>query len=525
MSPAYRQRLFVALAARGFCFLSLLGPAAWARDDVGVLAIVIIGLIWTVALVVETLPGQVVLTTELVAAALVGSVCGLTAATTTAAMGALAISPLTGGVFRGVRAALCSLSSSTTAFVLVATVAHHGLPVEGAVAGLVWTVTGLGLGFIGASLHRTLLRTDPLAADRRARSLIRGLVHESDQLVARLDTDALAEAILGRVRETAPVTALLLQAPHEGVLTPVLLEPGALRPDLEVGTSTLADLAAREGRPVGTAHSFALPLVSDGRVVAVVSGRFRDGTSGTASHLDHLARLGTRLEGAVIQLETALLFAAFRNTATIDERHRLARELHDGVAQGLASLGYLADSLAARVAGQPGSAELAANLRQRVGDVLTEVRQALVALRADDSEGLGAGLAELVRCLRSTTTIAIHLDVDEGCRRLRPEIEAELFRIAQEAITNALRHSGATTVEVRCRVDAPTAELTVSDDGRGLTAARPDSHGLQIMRERAQLIGAGLTIDPGPLGGVVLRVCLPPAASTPRITTRRKVSA
>jgi signal transduction histidine kinase len=87
---------------------------------------------------------------------------------------------------------------------------------------------------------------------------------------------------------------------------------------------------------------------------------------------------------------------------------------------------------------------------------------------------------------------------------LRPEIESELLRIAQEAMTNAVRHAGATSINVQCSVAPPTAEIVVSDNGRGLGARREDSHGLEIMRERAALIDGELTVtDNRPHGTTV----------------------
>jgi signal transduction histidine kinase len=83
-------------------------------------------------------------------------------------------------------------------------------------------------------------------------------------------------------------------------------------------------------------------------------------------------------------------------------------------------------------------------------------------------------------------------------------VESELLRIAQEAMTNAVRHSGADTIDVLCRVAPPMAEIVVSDDGTGLGAGRDDSHGLEIMRERATLIDADLEVrDRAPRGTTV----------------------
>jgi signal transduction histidine kinase len=98
--------------------------------------------------------------------------------------------------------------------------------------------------------------------------------------------------------------------------------------------------------------------------------------------------------------------------------------------------------------------------------------------------------------------------LDEQTTRLRPEIEGELLRIAQEAMTNAVRHSGASAINVQCSVAPPAAEIVVSDNGHGLGAARDDSHGLEIMQERAALIAGELTVTANAPHGTVVSVRL-----------------
>ena len=89
----------------------------------------------------------------------------------------------------------------------------------------------------------------------------------------------------------------------------------------------------------------------------------------------------------------------------------------------------------------------------------------------------------------------MHVTLDESGIRLRPRVEAELLRIAQEAINNARRHSNGQNLWVHCRVHPPLAEIQVIDDGQGLGGGRADSHGLKIMRERAGNIGAELLVE------------------------------
>jgi signal transduction histidine kinase len=105
--------------------------------------------------------------------------------------------------------------------------------------------------------------------------------------------------------------------------------------------------------------------------------------------------------------------------------------------------------------------------------------------------------------------------LDEHTTRLRSEVEAELFRIAQEAMNNAVKHARATAIEVECQVYAPRARISVCDNGRGLQQGRADSHGLTIMRERAQLIEADLSVTPNETGGMTVTVQIGPSASSP----------
>jgi signal transduction histidine kinase len=102
--------------------------------------------------------------------------------------------------------------------------------------------------------------------------------------------------------------------------------------------------------------------------------------------------------------------------------------------------------------------------------------------------------------------------VTEGSKRLRPDIEAELLRIAQEGMNNAARHAAASRIDVAVTIQAPDAIVTVVDDGRGLQPGRDDSHGVRIMRERARRIGATLVLHSPEDTGTELRVVL---GSTP----------
>jgi signal transduction histidine kinase len=195
--------------------------------------------------------------------------------------------------------------------------------------------------------------------------------------------------------------------------------------------------------------------------------------------------------------------------AVLEERQRIAREVHDGVAQDVASLGYLIDNIA-DLSTDPQQIDDVARLRKEVSRVVAELRNSVFDLRNEvgATQGLGQSVASYARHVGSHSDLTVHVTLDESTVRLRPRVEAELLRIAQESINNARRHSGGENLWVNCRVQPPHAEIEVVDDGRGLGSGREDSHGLKIMRERADRIGADLQIHSPATDGRGTRVSI-----------------
>ncbi len=264
------------------------------------------------------------------------------------------------------------------------------------------------------------------------------------------------------------------------------------------------------GLPVLHDHVFAFPLNTEAGTTAIVAGVLSSRVDPARIGVeDRIRKLMRRLGPSAVHLDTALLFSAFRDAATAEERRRLSREMHDGVAQDIASLGYLVDTLRVGVT-SPEQAERIDMLRDRISAVVAEIRRSVVTLRTSvgQSESLGTAIGSIARNLSEVSGVPIHVTLDEHTQRLRSEVEAELFRIAQEAMNNAVRHAQASVIDVHCVVHAPEALITVSDNGRGLQTARSTSHGLHIMKERALLIGASLEIGETPSGGLAVTVRL-----------------
>ena len=201
-----------------------------------------------------------------------------------------------------------------------------------------------------------------------------------------------------------------------------------------------------------------------------------------------------------------------RSIATAEERRRLAREIHDGIAQELASLGYAVDDLTARARRESGRdlEEPLRELRHEVTRIISELRLSIFDLRSEVHAdiGLGSALSDYVRSVGRGSPLTVHLVLDEAPARLRVETETEPLRVAQEAITNARRHAGAHNLWVTCRVDPPRALIRVEDDGGGMKGRRNDSFGMDIMRERANRLGAVLSIRERAEGGTSVEVAV-----------------
>jgi signal transduction histidine kinase len=506
---AGRQHTWLAVGARTFALLSLVMPLIVKNNQLLLLALLATAAIWAAVTAAELLglPATLILVVD---ALMVGSVAGLSSHSTTAILGAIAVPPFTAGLSRGVRGVVLSLSAELTAYVVVV-LTTSSLNQDQGSAAFTWAVTGLGLGLIAAFLRRTFLQVnDPQRAYRDAQTLIRELITLSGRLSSGLDPVALGGQIASAVRDELPVSALTVHIPRGEVLTPLVGDSGLATPDLAV-SEELAQYSLMTGNVRISGHSFAFPLNSGGGVAAVVSGVLAPGLDPQAMDLPRrLSALDRHLSPATVRLDTAVLFLAFRDSATVEERRRLAREMHDGVAQEMASLGYFVDTLVDQEPEGSTRARQLTMLRERLTMVVGEVRRSVQTLRTEigESDSLGTAIGSLARHLSASSGIPIHVTLDEQTTRLRPEIESELLRIAQEAMTNAVRHSGATSINVQCSVAPPSAEIVIADNGRGLGARRHDSHGLEIMRERAALVSGALTVSDNTPHGTVVSVRL-----------------
>ncbi|RKS79148.1 histidine kinase/DNA gyrase B/HSP90-like ATPase [Actinomadura pelletieri DSM 43383] len=218
---------------------------------------------------------------------------------------------------------------------------------------------------------------------------------------------------------------------------------------------------------------------------------------------------------AAIAITNARLYEHNRELTVVAERNRMARELHDAVAQKLFSLRLTARTASALAERDPARTVRELEQVERLAaEALAELRAVIFELRpADLVDGLVASLRKHVEVLDRAHETSVRIAADEAVV-LPEEHEAVAFRITQEALYNALRHADARTVEVRLGTRDGQAVLEVADDGSGFdasggTAEPQNGLGLASMRDRAYSIGGELTIDAAPGKGTTVRLEVP----------------
>jgi signal transduction histidine kinase len=251
-----------------------------------------------------------------------------------------------------------------------------------------------------------------------------------------------------------------------------------------------------------------VPIVARGRVVGAFYLTDKEG-AGEFSEADQ--QLIVMLSAhAAVAMENARLHERSRELSIVEERNRLARELHDSLVQKLFGVVLAAQSAATLLERNAGEARMQVD---RVGDLaqdaIAELRSLVFQLRpaAIETEGLAAALRKHVEVLRRVHGTGVELEL-EGKPRVRPGVDEEIFRIAQEALHNALRHARAERLVVRLQENGDGLRLAVTDDGVGFDPGAPElrarSLGLTSMEERARELGGRLEIDSAPDAGTTI---------------------
>lgn len=265
-------------------------------------------------------------------------------------------------------------------------------------------------------------------------------------------------------------------------------------------------------------------LGSDVRSAAIVPLQFEGETLGALwtvstepgafgdtdlNHIEHLS------DQAVIAIQHALMAARLQSLAVVEERARIAREMHDGLAQLLGYVSLEVQTVEALVRQQNSEAALAelSQARARINSAQADVRENILSLRTTlaGEAGLAQSLAEYVEEFGIQTGITTRFVNElDAPPNLSPLGETQLVCIVQEALANVRKHSRARHVELRLSADGERVHVTVTDDGVGFAPRNARRHfGLETMRERSQSAGGGLTVTSVPDEGTEVALWLP----------------
>jgi two-component system NarL family sensor kinase len=263
----------------------------------------------------------------------------------------------------------------------------------------------------------------------------------------------------------------------------------------------------------GLRYHASIPLYVHGRKLGVLNVVSADYHKLSADDLRLLYTVGDLVS---IAIERARLFARSVDMGAVEERNRLAREIHDTLAQGLAALTLQLETADALVEAGAEAERTRQVLQQALALTrasLDEARRSVLDLRAAPLEGrtLAEALTTLAETEGAGAGLIVTVEVVSGSRPLPARVEAGLYRIAQEAITNVVRHAAARHLTARLTTQPAQVQLTITDDGRGFDPGQVpvNRYGLVGLNERAKLLGGRLTVQSSPGAGTRLDVVVP----------------
>lgn len=489
------------LASRVFCLAAILGLSLALLDVSAVRGPLLLAAIAATAIAAEVSTGVTRAWIAIAEGGLAALVVGVLLPDGLILLPYLVIPALLAGLGTGARAVLAVVAAETLGLVLLLlTYTHVSRDTITSVL-LPWLVTALGAGLLGSWLRELRPGVRGLSGDasyESARRLLTQLRGVARKLSSGLDPVSMASQILVTAHQHLDDSVGAVFVRTEGEVLAPLGYRGSGAKEVVTPEGRAVERCWNEGQPIqeptasgssSRRHRVVLPLRAADRMIGVVVCEGADRANPRT-----LGELLLALDEQAFRLDTALAFDEVRSMATTEERRRLAREIHDGVAQEIASLGYLVDDLVATASTDMQHRKLR-SLRGELTRIVSELRLSIFDLKSEVSGGLGPALSEYVREVGARSGMTVHLTLDEAPTRLRPEVETELLRIAQEAVTNARKHSGAANLWVDCRIRPPFARISVADDGRGLGKARADSYGFGIMRERADRVSAQLEVS------------------------------
>ncbi|WP_210648550.1 sensor histidine kinase [Nocardioides sp. SYSU D00065] len=486
----------VTTAARVFVLALALGRVLSAGEARGVLLpFVAVVLVATVTCVLEReVPDRLLVWLPLVEGVLVSALLSSNQEAGEYVLVYLAVPAVVGGLRHGWLAVLnTTLAGAVTLLSVTINIGSSSAHV--AEAGLFWLGIGLGTGLLAAwqtrALRELIDARAPLVEAHRLLVQLQALAHENE---VGFDSSGASEQLGSALLDRVEATRAAVFARHRDGSLVLLWSRGAIE-GLEDAAASVTD------EVVATPETLCVPVMSEDRVIAVAV------LGDLLSWHGEPEMTATRVAAShALRLDTALIFDDVRGLAASEERHRIAREMHDGVAQELVALGYAVDEISS-VTEEAQTRELSMLLRAEVTRVVSELRFSIFDLRHDlAGHSLSASLTDYANTVGMQAGLRVHLTLDEAGPPLPSRVQTEILRIAQEAIGNVRRHSRAANLWVLWTTDGDGQCLRIEDDGVGNAAPRAQHYGLHTMRERAEHIGATLTVEDRHGGGTVVEM-------------------
>lgn len=401
------------------------------------------------------------------------------------------------------------------AAITIAVVRHQLLDIELVLNRTLVAAMLTGAGLVAYALIVTL--AGAVAPDRRVASLVAAAVALAAAALRSSVQRAVDRWLFGARRD--PYTVVdMVGAEVAAATDPALAVErlvDVLRRSLRLPFAAVEPIAAdlpvaSSGRPVTGVEE--IPVVWEGRRLATLRvGHRHRGERLRPEERSALADVARRAGSVLHAYQLSADLQRSREhlvAAREEERRRLRRDLHDGLGPALAGVALQLDGLHRRVNGDDALAARTQDLSERVRSAVKEVRRIIDGLRPATLDELG--LAEALRRMGLDGHEArVSVDVADALPPLPAAVEVAVYRIVAEGVTNALRHSHASTIRVDVRMDGTAVQVQIRDDGEGFETTVPEGVGLASMHERAAEVGGSVEIRSSRGEGTLLLARLP----------------
>lgn len=342
-------------------------------------------------------------------------------------------------------------------------------------------------------------------------------LHRVSMAIAALDDlEQILQAIADQSRDLLSAdAAVLLVAGADGELA---FNSGSGPPDaIDPTGGQPGDDAARFLAPAVASAHLAAPLRRGDSTIGLLIVGCRKARSFDVDDVETLSSLANQ---AAIALENARLQGRLRELAVVAERERIAREMHDGLAQILGYVNTKSQAVESLLdAGRTTEARVQLDeLATAARSVYVDVREAILGLRSPVTaeSGLVGAVEAYAGRFAEASKLVVTVEASDEARRLdlAPSVEAQVFRIVQEALTNVRKHAAAQRVAITMDLEDEAFVVTLADDGQGFAAGESAAgdwphYGLQAMRERASVVGASIDLTTSDGAGAVVRLAVP----------------